>query len=38
VLSPPQAVAYLAEHDPIHADVVRLADEMGLLGLPAGVS
>lgn len=38
VLSPRQAVAYLAEHDPIHADVVRLADAMGLLGRPAGVS
>lgn len=38
VLSPPQAVACLAEHDPIHADVVRLADAMGLLGRPAGVS
>ncbi len=36
VLSPAEAVAYLAEYDPIHADVVRLADAMGLLGPTSG--
>jgi 8-oxo-dGTP diphosphatase len=30
-LSPTRAADYIAEHDPLHADVVRLADAMGLI-------
>ena len=30
-----QAASYIAEHHPLHADVLRLADAMGLIGSPA---
>ena len=34
-LTADQAASYIAEHDPVHADVLRLADAMGLIGSPA---
>jgi len=33
-LPPEQAAAYLEHHDPMHADVIRLAQAMGLEGQP----
>ena len=34
-LPPHQAASYIAKHDPVHADVRRLADAMGLIRSPA---
>ncbi len=34
-LRPSPAAEFLAQHDPVHADVVRLADAMGLIRSPA---
>lgn len=33
-LAPSLAAAYIAEHDQVHADVLRLADAMGLIRSP----
>jgi hypothetical protein len=34
-LTADQAASYIAEHDPVHAGVLRLAGAMGLIGSPA---
>jgi hypothetical protein len=35
-LSPAEAARWISDHDRTHADVIRLADAMGLLSRPGG--